>query len=328
MDGLGLTMLYWAATNNQYSMVSYLLENGADPVLQIPIEANRPLAKTALEGAVEANHTAIVELLQADINKNRDVHCFFAAAKAGSVMDVQRLLEQKSNLLNQTDAFGQTALCYAAALGHQVLVQYFILLGADINLLNHQFVHLGNNIAGKTPIQVAVEAGHKEIMMMLIDARARYKALDLMHLAVCFGRLPIVTYFFENNNELLNKKNKRAQTALFLAVDKGQDDVVEYLLTNGAEMHAHACLSNGPTLIEYAKAKGLTAIAKKLEAREPTLASRIGLSISYLLSGSMFATLTEKQDAIHTDTNQYTVEESHPLPNNEKDQGCSKLKKD
>ena len=71
------------------------------------------------------------------------------AAKQGKVEDVRSILESRSELINQRDRLGATALHHAAFGGHRAVVQLLVARGAEINVHDSQL--------GATPTGWAIE---------------------------------------------------------------------------------------------------------------------------------------------------------------------------
>jgi ankyrin repeat protein len=78
-----------------------------------------------------------------------DFNRLIEAAKRGDEEDVISLLQRNSELINQRDEVGATALHYAAFGGHRKVAKLLVDRGADINARDGQF--------GATPAGWAIE---------------------------------------------------------------------------------------------------------------------------------------------------------------------------
>lgn len=97
---------------------------------------------------------------------------FIKAAKSGNAEKARVLLEANPNAIHARDSDGSTALHCAAWKGHQAVVAFLLIAGADVNL------HNNNEHWGTTPLHAAAHANQAAIAQMLIDAGADVNAHD------------------------------------------------------------------------------------------------------------------------------------------------------
>lgn len=81
------------------------------------------------------------------------------AIKRGDQTAVLRLLERGWANINETDGFGNTPLHYAAAIGDEAI--FDLLLGEDPLIIK-------KNEEGRTPLDLAAENGHPDIVSRLM----------------------------------------------------------------------------------------------------------------------------------------------------------------
>ncbi len=118
-DGNGQTPLLWAAVNNHEDLVDYLATAGADLTIATNDPNNECHGYLPIHWAAENGHHKVVQCL---INHGADIHMrlgemqyhlIHIASKKGQLEVVKILLNQNPDLLNITDANGQTSLAKA-----------------------------------------------------------------------------------------------------------------------------------------------------------------------------------------------------------------------
>ncbi len=146
---------------------------------------------------------------------------FAASAAKGDLSEVERLLEEGVSV-NVRVSNGWTALTRASFYGHADIVKLLLASGAEVDIttcggeiLCAKTVQGGDpsvesmNTAGATPLVLAAQKGHLDIVRLLLDAGAEK-----------------------------DYKTKNGQTALSLAAQNDHYDVVQFLLEKGAEVNA------------------------------------------------------------------------------------------
>ncbi|CAH1773894.1 unnamed protein product [Owenia fusiformis] len=151
----------------------------------------------------EGHLAAIAELIKLGAllnckNNERQSPLHFAA-KYGRYNTIRRLLDsiQGSNLINETDGDGLTALHIASMNGHTKVIQLLIQKGAVLQRDNK----------GNSPLHLAAQNGYTQSIRLLLSV----------------------------HTHLLNACNKDADSALHLAAAEGQTSTVTLLMTIGAE---------------------------------------------------------------------------------------------
>lgn len=242
----GKTALIHAAANGHTHIVRYLDEHGANFMLETKtpdIKGNRhlPIHWAALKGFSET--VACLIELQSPIYirvNTHNSHLIHLAAQINDLATITLLLSIDSNLLNVTDDNNQTPLLWAAANGHEQVVQYLLQQGADTSLATNLKGHKNHN---KNPIHYATEFGYKNIVKLLIthesynDVRLGDDALHLVHIAVIENKLEILALLLDINPFYINATDKLNRTPLLIATQKGFDAIVSFLLINGADIH-------------------------------------------------------------------------------------------
>jgi serine/threonine-protein phosphatase 6 regulatory ankyrin repeat subunit B len=183
--------IYSAARSGNLKVLSKLIEKGGDVNSCSPENANC----TALHIAAYSGREEIVNhLLEkgADINLGNDLGYtpLMVSSRQGYIKIVEILIEHNANI-NQIDKEGFAALIFAAGYSMDPKVIYTLIKkGADINsktitgvtpLMQASWFGLYENVKiliknnadktitynGKTPLDVAIEKGNKDIIMLL-----------------------------------------------------------------------------------------------------------------------------------------------------------------
>ena len=125
------------------------------------------------------------------------------------LLQLTRLLKNHPKYLPNPDALANSSLHLAAQSGHLPIVQYLI------TYTSHEDSGISRNTNGDTPLMLAAEGGHEEVVSMLAEM---------------FGRV--------------DYRNKAGATALILAARAGKDGVVRILLDGGSDIDAVDGLGN------------------------------------------------------------------------------------
>lgn len=166
-DAYGLTALYWAVQQNKPASVARLLKAGANVNLASDQHRWSPLIFAAMNG-----NTAVLEILVA----------------------------HQGIALNQTDAYGFSALLRAADKNHPDAVTLLLKAGADVNL--------GLDASLATALIVASDLGHIEVVKALLAC----------------------------NRVALDQIDCQKMSALHWAARENKADVADCLLARGASM--------------------------------------------------------------------------------------------
>ncbi len=165
------SLLSLACRNNSIDMVQFLLDNGADVNLKGHGDYT-PL----MWAAESAKTTEIMELLiekGADINPiaqdgvNALIKAIFGVLSDSGSLDAVKFLIDKGMDVNYAlvtqDGTGYTALMFAVRWGKIEVVEYLISVDADVNA----------KAQGDTPLSIAVEEEHADIITLLKESGAK-----------------------------------------------------------------------------------------------------------------------------------------------------------
>lgn len=160
------------------------------------------------------------------------------AAKNGCFDVLHSLLEEEPTLINITDDNNQTALLWAASIGHDEMVEYLAHKGADLNLPTRS--HTLEDVI--TPIHWAILNGHDKVVASLIklgaslDVRWGVKKWTLVHIASKKGDLKSVSMLLEALPNYINAQDENNSTPLSVAVASGHEMIVKMIVALGADL--------------------------------------------------------------------------------------------
>ena len=199
--------LHWAATEGYGNIIQILLKNGAD-VTAISSRSRRPLQETVMQG-----HTTCAKLLIAN----------------GAPINAQ-------------DDKGWGALHDAAHFGRHNISKVLLDHGADIDLVSADSDHgkeSNNRLGRRTPLLVAAQIPHLDIIHLLLDRRANIEARNnfgetAMHLGAESGHLTVVLAMLDAGADMESKDYVAQETPLFKAAMNGHVSIVMLLTRRGA----------------------------------------------------------------------------------------------
>ena len=240
-----------AASKADLPELRRLIDNGVN------LHVRDSEGKTALMLAVESGNLATPSVLRAAIEEERaqlmagfsdeDVRSYHAAAQSGNLSEVDRFLTE-GIYVDVPSADKQTALMLAARSGAYDIVLRLLLAGADPNLLDPE---------ESTALFHAIVKGHSDIVALLI--------LNDLRLS--------------NDGNLLHRDQYRERTALHLAAEFGQTDILRLLLTQesrGLDVNTQALGSQKTALFPAARL-GRTEVAELLlDTVDPNLPDESG----------------------------------------------------
>lgn len=248
-DAMGSTPLTQAVLGNNIFIVKLLLEKGAN------IHAIDPDGRTALMWAALKGNLEITKLLlenKADVNFSLTGEtALMLAASRGNRNIIRLLLEYKADI-NAKDSFGQTAIFRATNNKDFKTVKLLLHLGADATVVDKY----GRKLPGTENVLIeASRKGDLNKVKNLINKGTNINATDqegvtaLMR-AAANNRKYIVELLLKNQAKP-NLADKQGKTALIYAATNGYIDIVALLLENGADINQNG--STGTALNNAAK---------------------------------------------------------------------------
>ncbi|XP_046562244.1 ankyrin repeat domain-containing protein 50-like [Haliotis rubra] len=222
-------------------------------------------------GQPVGGHREVVELLvstgaNVSLVDRFGINILHSACLGGDVEVVKYVLSQNMVDINGRVRCGRTAVMLAAANGHKDVVEMFVDKGATVSFVDET----GNNILHcacrrgdmeavkyilsqkmvdvnsygprkKTPLMVAAEHGHKEVVELLVthgaDLSLSVKGRDdILHIACNRGQFDVVKYLLSLNSVDINSRGYKKRTPVMAAAEHGHKEVVELLVTHGADL--------------------------------------------------------------------------------------------
>ncbi|KAI7198824.1 hypothetical protein KC316_g3850 [Hortaea werneckii] len=217
---LGGSALCEASRMGYGRIVEMLLAKGANPNIQ------RHQGPLALVKATRYGEKKIVEML---LDAGADVHAkarhdgtaLDVALKRGDKEMMEILLAKDANFEGRGECYGQ-ALIKASRWRHKDIVEMLLAHGADFN---------ARSLFGRTALAVASEKGHVKIAEILLahgaDANAKSTSEEIVEMLLAHG------VAIEPRG-----KDARAPTPLQRASERGNRQIVQMLLANGADVNA------------------------------------------------------------------------------------------
>jgi len=181
----------------------------------------------------------------------------FNAALRGELINVKLLLKSGANIETSKNSIQATPLNAASQSGHIDVVKYLISKGASVNSVDG---------TGSTPLYLASDMGHYEIVKLLLKAKANVNKIhnksgaSALTMAVDSGNKKICDLLIKNGAEINSDGNDK-MSPLFMAVLRGNIDMVKYLLSKGADPNQHIMIENNKISMTYvAERKGFSEI--------------------------------------------------------------------
>ena len=247
VDENGNTPLMLAAHAGDASLVTLLIERGAS------LEARSRLGRTPLMFC--SNQAVANCLLEAGADiaavDNDGVDALMVAAHEGHESVLDCLIDRGADLERRWAA-GQTPLLVAARAGQLACVDRLLRAGADSNAV------CGNE---RNALHHAAEAGAGTVIRRLLDVAPPIDQVDVAHVTPVFlasqaGHAEIVTMLVAHNADVSIRRREDSATPLMVACWEGHRQVVETLLPRSGDLNARD--HDGDTALINAAHKGHT----------------------------------------------------------------------
>ncbi|XP_053348677.1 transient receptor potential cation channel, subfamily N, member 1 [Clarias gariepinus] len=274
----GETAMHVVARHGSLQTMRTLLEEGADPTWRSKAE------ETPLHVAVRHCHAHMVEsilnYLTSERSKKQAELCVRQANQKGEttlhlaakiqkdivhrddedVLIIRTLMEYNADITAATREMRETPIHYCARVGNVEVLQE-MLNNVPSNCL--QTAINKQNKTGRSPLLLAAELGHMEVVTLLLKSNARVDVFDeegksALHLAAQQGHEEIADILL-SYKAFVNAKTKLGLTALHLSAQTGSSHLVELLIMT------HEASTDTLTLRQQTSLH-LAAISGKLDA--------------------------------------------------------------
>lgn len=181
------------------------------------------------------------------------------AVKNADAVTIRRLIKERVDV-NAPDAYGMTALHWAARLSDVATAELLLSAGANVGAANRYDV---------TPLSLACMNGNAALVSLLLKAGANANTNlpggeTALMTAARTGSLDSVTTLLAHGADVNAKENGHGQTALMWAASEGHEEVMQALLEAGAALNARS--TGGFTALLFAARDGRMNAARTLLA--------------------------------------------------------------
>ncbi|MCB9228151.1 MAG: ankyrin repeat domain-containing protein [Deltaproteobacteria bacterium] len=222
----GDTPLITAVKSDDEEAVQRILQRGA------PVDQTNIWYMTPLHVAAESGYERIVDLLiryQADVNAPDSAYGWTPlhwAARFGKTEVVKCLLANHDVVVNAPDMNKQFPLHLAANYGHIDALRDLIAARADVNL---------TDVCGEPPLNLAVQAGHKDVVCVLLEQLGilvnlvdKTRGVTSLHWAVFYGDIDVVQALITAGADV-NKADFAGVLPIDIAVQEEDEEIVALL---------------------------------------------------------------------------------------------------
>ncbi|KAL4239818.1 hypothetical protein ACF0H5_000620 [Mactra antiquata] len=241
-DNAGNTPIHIAAKYNRLRSLVILLDFKADPNIAGPYEMY-PLHLAAKYNSIDVAKYLLkhgADIMCRDCKKKTPLH---HAARKGHLAMVEMLLNTEGCIIDCRDEDQLTPLHEACQLKQSIVARYLIQCGSDID---------ARDISDGTPLLFAAAEGLSDIIQIMLDKAQKWRGVDgkvavvnhvdnegasALHLAVQNNQAEVIDLLIENGAEI-NLQNNTHYAPLHMAVIGGQLDIVKQLLDKGANIEA------------------------------------------------------------------------------------------
>ncbi|XP_048257810.1 serine/threonine-protein phosphatase 6 regulatory ankyrin repeat subunit A-like [Haliotis rufescens] len=262
----GSNVLHLACVNGHVDVVKYLLSQDTVNINSRGWRKRTPMMRAAEEGYKEVVELLVSKGADASLVDKRGNNLLHLACQRGQMELVKYIVSQDMVDINRRGLKKRSPVMIAAESGHKEVVELLVNKGADASLMDKK----GNNILHlacqmghvevvkyvlsqdivdinsrgwktKTPMMMAAEEGHKEVVELLLNKGTDPSLVDkrgnnILHLACQNGQMEVVKYIVSKVIVDVNAKNKRRKTAANIASSQGREDLIDLLVSHGAHM--------------------------------------------------------------------------------------------
>lgn len=234
--------LYFVTLCGIESLVEHLLTTRRQDPNRTGGEQGTPLRAAVLKGHVGVARVLLEHKATVDARDENDSTLLYEAIASGNT-DMTQLLISHGADVDARDRLGNSPLHNAARFKNLDIVEVIFEGCAGANIRNSY---------NSTPLHAAIESGNLDIAQFLIDRGAYINALDrrgdsLLHKAVQSKKLDVVEFIINEGYVAdVDVRNIFRVTPLHRAAEDGNIDIVQLLISRGANLNARDCNGYSP----------------------------------------------------------------------------------
>ncbi|CAH1993637.1 unnamed protein product [Acanthoscelides obtectus] len=226
----GRTALHLAAMNGYIHLVKFLIKDHNAVIDILTLKKQTPLHLAAAAGQIEVCKLLLELGADIDATDEQGQKPIHAACQNNYSEVVKLFLQQHPSLVMATTKDGDTCAHIAAAQGSVTVIEELMKFDRA------GVISARNKITDATPLQMAAEGGHAEVVKALVRAGANITdenkgGFTAVHLAAQHGHLQVLEVLRSSNTLRIISK-KLGVTPLHVAAYFGQADTVRELLTH------------------------------------------------------------------------------------------------
>jgi ankyrin repeat protein len=277
------TPLFYACHEGHQGIIKMLINQTAR------IDVFDEQGEAPLHVAVSRGHTEVVDILLehnafVNVRNKPGMTPLHIAAQLGYNSMVTRLIKDHKAILDAMTLIKQIPLHLAAENGQLDVCKTLLSLGSDLNAIDNQ---------SQTPLHLAARKNHAEVLKLFLTIKpelikmANKNGYTCGHIAAMNGSLDAIKELLRfNRDAVINARIKRTNsTALHLASENGNAELVKLLLTSGAKQNDENAL--GETALHLAAKNGHVKVLHTIRSSEWKLCSRRnGLTALHVASNS------------------------------------------
>ncbi|KAL7637921.1 UNVERIFIED_CONTAM: hypothetical protein RMT77_011534 [Armadillidium vulgare] len=253
------TPLHSAAVSGDIALVKLLLENGAN------IEAVDCNQQSALHKAAANNQgEVILTLIENGANiekKDKDSFTPLLLASSSGNTDAVSVLLDKGALVDVIDKDDKTPVYWCAHQGHLNCLKVLLENEEAVNLIDF------SDRFDNSPLHEAARNGYLDVVKLLLEKGSQIDNKNedeetALHIAAETGQKEVVEELIKNYRFLINDENEDGDSPLHLASSNGRTEVVQVLLQASADVEARNTLLWTP--LDCASANGHLDVCKLL----------------------------------------------------------------
>ena len=233
-DKNGFTAVHIAAKQGNLDVLKLLKESGAN--IHVQNEMDRNSIMSAAIGTGDCNTVRWLIEQGVDVNhcSKKGVTAVHIAAQQGNLDVLKLLKESGANIHAQTEMGSNSIMSASVGTGDCNTVRWLIEQGVDVN-------HCDKN--GFTAVHIAAKQGNLDVLKLLKESGANIHVQNemdrnsIMSAAIGTGDCNTVRWLIEQGVDV-NHCSKKGVTAVHIAAQQGNLDVLKLLKESGANIHA------------------------------------------------------------------------------------------